>query len=613
MGKSAVLAHVEAWCAEHLRETSVASTTCRAPIGSMGTDSIRPLQPFGDAIERLFVASESQAKKRLAMNIGMSVLASLPIAGDLFYAVKAISQDVGEYRKETSALQAKKQAAVRECVDTLKNIAAKKPLIILADDVHWADPQSVEVLSLLLTEVVDVPIAVIVTVTPSIMRRHNAALTSLLSTELAVSRTILVDAVASTDVPLIARQAVPHVNVSDTAAQRIGERSGGNPGIIIEYVRYLDRNGHIAADGSIDEGGLQEVSAGLGDHPATQALIADVSEEDALLLSLAAAEGQECTVHMIAALTNTDAVSTVRRLRTLQRDTGLIRSVGVKTRYGVKTTTYEFTQSFAYTYFLHFPEYEERKAIHQRMAEILLAQMETTDITELRDQLASIVAVHSLEAEDVTTARRMIGVAPATTTAVAALLRNDADQSSDEVEATTTQATPNAQAGAGPTAGSRAIVRSVADAIVSGDTRRAAQIASDALLHTSTFTTSERVVLLCLHARALAELGHLHEAVRALSEAEPLAISSKRDQCTILNVRSVVERLRGDHVASERALHDAARLARELPTASRILTMGNILLQLRSTDHPDADRHERAMQRLLQHSSLGALRADLRL
>jgi hypothetical protein len=78
-------------------------------------------------------------------------------------------------------------------------------------------------------------------------------------------------------------------------------------------------------------------------------------------------------------------------------------------------------------------------------------------------------------------------------------------------------------------------------------------------------------------------------------------------------VRSVVERLRGDHAASDRALQDAARLARELPLASRILTMGNILLQLRSADHPDTERHERAMQRLLHHHSLSAIRSDLRL
>jgi hypothetical protein len=247
------------------------------------------------------------------------------------------------------------------------------------------------------------------------------------------------------------------------------------------------------------------------------------------------------------------------------------------------------------------------------MAEILLAQMETTDIAELREQLASIVAVHSLEAEDITTARRMIGVAPAATAAVAARLRGDEDVVEEESDSSPDPASGDTAAHTAPLAGSRALIRYVADAIVSGDVRRAAQIASDALLHAFELTTGERVVLHCLHARALAELGRMHEAVRALADAEPLAVQSKRDQCTVLNVRSVVERLRGDHAASDRALQDAARLARELPLASRILTMGNILLQLRSADHPDTERHERAMQRLLHHHSLSAIRSDLRL
>ncbi|MEN9795484.1 MAG: ATPase domain, partial [Bacteroidota bacterium] len=127
-GKSAVLT----WLEETFRESAtVVRVDCRPPIGSLNTTAIRPLQPFGLAIDRLFVQSSQQARKRLALNVGMSLLSSLPIAGDLFYAAKAISQDVREYKRETAVLQEKKANAVQECADTLRSIAEKSPFILL--------------------------------------------------------------------------------------------------------------------------------------------------------------------------------------------------------------------------------------------------------------------------------------------------------------------------------------------------------------------------------------------------------------------------------------------------------------------------------------------------
>ena len=88
MGKTMLLDWVEATLTADTFGAAV-RVDCRPPIGAINTTAIQPLQPFGVAIDKLFLQSGHAARKRLALNIGMSVLASIPIAGDLFYAASA--------------------------------------------------------------------------------------------------------------------------------------------------------------------------------------------------------------------------------------------------------------------------------------------------------------------------------------------------------------------------------------------------------------------------------------------------------------------------------------------------------------------------------------------
>lgn len=620
MGKSAVLSWVQDACKATLPDLTVLRVDCRPPIGSFHAGGIQPLQPFGHAIEQMYLHSGAAAKKRLALNIGMSVLASIPIAGDLFYAVKAISQDVSEYKRETSALQQKKRAAVDECIETLTSIAERQPYVLLVDDGHWADSQSVEVLRALVDLSHRLPMLLVWTVTSTVAQRINPTLTSLMHTPAISEHIIGLQSLSLEDSTAIVHELAPSHDVAAPVLARLHDRTAGIPGILVEYVKYLERTGDFSDD----------LAVTIGEHPNTDVVLQEIPEEDSVILSLCAAEGQEFTAFMISSLMNTDVLTTVKELRRLQQQTGLIKSLGMRTRYGVKTTTYEFAQSFAYTYFLHRPEYEERKAVHQRITDVLQKEFAQTPHDEMRSQLAVFIAAHSAEAEDLATTERMLAMSADHARSVGAddirgfiirdLLPMYGGGTENAVTVTTDAATVELSDGldGGGTLSSAMSfadrIRVLSNMLIDGRAFDVAEHCSAILVDANVpFTTSERVTLLCLGARAFAERDALLDAETNLQRAEQLAAGSPRELCMILNVRATIQQRQGDLEAARELLFVAARHAESLPMPSRLLTLSNIVLLLRAMNDPGAERYERVVRKLTTELSWNALRADLRL
>jgi predicted ATPase len=75
-----------------------------------------------------------------------------------------------------------KDETLRALVDTTEAIARRQPTVELLEDIHWADPTTLEVMDLLIHRVRNVPLLVVVTHRPEFSSRwshygHVAALT----------------------------------------------------------------------------------------------------------------------------------------------------------------------------------------------------------------------------------------------------------------------------------------------------------------------------------------------------------------------------------------------------------------------------------------------------
>ncbi len=618
MGKSALLSWVEG-----LRDsnTIILRVDCRPPIGTFNVSAIAPLQPFGLAIEQLYLQTEEKARKRLVLNVGMSVLSAIPVIGDFIYAFKAVSQDLNEYKKETAALQQKKKAAVQDCVDTLREIGRQTPFILLVDDGHWSDSQSVEVVRQLLGIGEDIPVLIVWAYTPSIAQRVNVPLATLLRTASSVERTMSIEPLPAEETLALVRLLVPNASVSAATLKRLHERSDGIPGILTEYVKYLEHAGFVQSDGTIADDGVDDLAVKGSTHPATDVVLRDISEDDAVVLSLCAAEGREFTAFMVSELLNVDVITAIRTLRRLQVATGLFQSVGMRTRYGVKTTTYEFTQSFAFTYFLHRPEYEERKAVHQRIAEILSREYANASLTEVRHQLAVFIAAHSVEAEDSATAERMLAETADAADAmgapeVARWIREKYGTSAPDDTSNETSAEgvddkiADGVQSVSLTPGD--VLVEAAESLLSGNANGALRLSIVCLQAPGVLSIHERVMLTCMAARANIEMNRREDAEVLLRQLDVLSLSSA-DRCTILNVRAVSSMHNRNPLEARAHLREAATLSTSLPVASRILTLGNIVTTLRAAQDPDTHRYERTLRKLVDASGWSRVRADLQL
>jgi hypothetical protein len=563
---------------------------CRAPIGTYNVANIQPLQPFGLAIEQLYQSGEQAARKRLAVNIGMSLLASLPIAGDIFYAIKSVRQDVTEFKRETAALAQKRRAAVDECVDALRAIATHEPFALLVDDAHWSDPQSVEVLARLVADATT-PILVVWVYDPGKAREINLPLLSLVHASSSAS-TIRLSALDEGGFDTVLSAIAPSLNFSSEQRRILRERTAGLPGIMVEYVKYLERIGDVAADGTVKTDGLLATGVQLSNHPATDQMLHELGEEDALFLSICAAEGSEFTAFMVAALTNADVLTTVRRLRQLERSTGLIKSNGVRTRYGVKSTVYSFTSDLAFVFLAHYASYEERRAIHQRIVEVLTNERHQSNVEAVREQLALLIAAHDMAVEG----------EPKT-------IQQEAEEAAAVALAGAPPEGEEASAGGAGLLHYSQIIRSACDALVAGDTRTALTLVEQAL-DAQPFSTSEQVVLHCLAARANMELQQFAAVDAQLDKAAVLAGSNLSDATLILNLRASAAQLSGNPGAARQLFTDAARTAASASLVAQVLTASNLYLMQRNSGE-STGQFERLLRNSLGKRHWKELAADL--
>lgn len=613
MGKSAVLKTLSTKISEKFPASVVIRVDCHPGLGMARSNSIQPLQPFGLAIEQLFRAGESVARKRLAVNIGMSLLASIPLAGDVFYAVKAISQDVSEYKRETAGMTSRKRSAVEDCINTLSEAAAQSPFILLVDDFQWADKQSVEVVRQLAT-MDRPPFLLVATINTAEARRLQSDVLTLLSARSSNLSSLALTPVTIDDVSRMLEAAVGKA-FDISVSTRLLERSAGNPGIVREYLDYMVKSLHTDPSADVDD--LLLGATALGDHPSTSVALNAVPENDALVLANCAAEGREFTAYLAAALMNVDVLTAVRTLRRIHRTTGLIQSLGARTRYSLRTTVYEFTSDFTYTFFLHLPEYEERKDLHARIARILSAEaMKAMPLQ--RRQILLDAAAHASQAEDNEQSRLLLDEE-----IEHSFIRGD-DQGAgflhDDVRPLLIHMSEHDSAERGSDAISVSTdtvgdvsfsvsLRSCADAFIAGEFASARQLAATLLEQVSRLLPAEHVMATCLLARSMAELGNVSEALDKLHGVISIAPDDLH-KAYISNAMAAIHFLSGNKSMARELLIPLTSNLNHLPAYIVSLTMGNTLLMMRAEKDSNAQELAARLKKTLP-AGMYNFRSDL--
>jgi tetratricopeptide (TPR) repeat protein len=384
---------------------------CQAPIGNFNVSNIQPLYPFARAMEFLLNRKSLSAEKQFAINVGMTALTAIPFIGDLFYAIKELGKDWRQFKREKSSETSRRvSSATADFYDAMLSYADKKPYVVLLDDMHWSDSQSIELLNLLAESIESTRILLVLSFIPSILETQGSPILSFLNQNKSNSNImeISLEPFNMEELRQLCKIYIPDYVTNREFENWLMAKSFGNVGVIAEYLLYFKRNNPFDENGNLNQNFYNEEYLPATVHSAFSQSIEKLNDEERNILAICSAEGIEFTALVVAHLLNTDVVTAIKKLKSLQNKTGIIRSKGAQFRYGIKTTVYEFTQAFYHAFFLDSLEYEESQSLHGQIADFLKRKFNEANSDTIKEEIAPYLAAHSSESGDIETTREML-------------------------------------------------------------------------------------------------------------------------------------------------------------------------------------------------------------
>ena len=621
-GKTALSQAFEQECSALTGMTAVL-VECQSPVGNFQVGNLQPLYPFVRVLEELAKRETKSAQKKLAFNIGMSVLSVLPFIGDAIYAVKEIGKDVKEFKKDKDG-DKKVSNAVGEVYELLKNYALKSPLVLLLDDMQWSDADSVDLLGHFAEALHELPILLVVSYRPSVVHDRLAPLLSLLKQYSVDGKSILkidIPAFTAGDMDSLCSLLLRSYKHHREFEKWLWEKTSGIPQVVVEYLHYFDRVSPFDAQGNLTDEFKRGEIVPASVHAAFSKLVEQLSDEDRNILSICSAEGNECTAFVASKLMNTDIVTTIKKLRFLQQRTGIIRSLGAQTRYGVKTTVYQFGQTFYQEHFHELLEFEEKAAIHDQIAALLQKQYADATDEQTKNLIAPYLAAHHAASGNDTESQKMLlvsaqvaadlgseAIATTAKTRLDELFQSDADtnqpirremnaivrhlhqESGDIVDGTIAQGFTSIDIAA--------VQREIVEFYHAGKFTEAIQKAELAMLDLP--ENSDRARILVLLAKVRMEVGEPLASRDSCNQALKILVNdpNPETQCLALNTAASIAMFLGEKAAAWDNLQHAATLCAQLSNEFRLLTITNISTFVARSNPQEATRYKKAAKQL---------------
>ena len=200
--------------------------------------------------------------------------------------------------------------------DLLERLAAPRPLVLCLDDVHWADPASIDALAALVHRPPSAPVLLAIAAREGQTSPALVAALSAATAEARVTRLILA--------PLSEAEAAELVGAG---AREIYELTGGNPFYLEQLARVRSgaRGGATAADGSIPAAVAAALASELG----------NLEPEARALLDAAAVVGDPFEPGLAAEVAELSEAAALRALDALLAR-GLVRSAGAPRRFAFR-------------------------------------------------------------------------------------------------------------------------------------------------------------------------------------------------------------------------------------------------------------------------------------
>ncbi|MDA0160159.1 AAA family ATPase [Solirubrobacter ginsenosidimutans] len=245
------------------------------------------------------------------------VIASLPtdVRSELAHVLPSLSETV---IAAAPGLQDDRYRVHRAMRELLERLAARQPLVLVLDDVHWADAASVDLLAALLRSPPDAPVFLVMAARPRQLDERLAA---------ALERTARQDELVRISLGGLSREAAGELLGTANGVEQLYDETGGNP----FYLQQLARS-QGASGGAARQPGLEAIGV-----PA--AVIASLAEEFGVLspetqrvLRGAAVSGDPFELDLACAAAGIDADAALEAFDELLA-LGLVRATEIPRRF----------------------------------------------------------------------------------------------------------------------------------------------------------------------------------------------------------------------------------------------------------------------------------------
>jgi class 3 adenylate cyclase len=149
---------------------------------------------------------------------------------------------------DPQALQTQYLAALRQLLRTLANL---HPIILVLDDIHWADPSSIELLVKMLSLVTEVPLLFCCVTRPDQDSPGSKLVAAIRETMGAGLTELNLQALSETDSRQLISNLLEIEELPETIREAILAKAEGNPFFVEEVIRMLiDRGGIVQQEGA---------------------------------------------------------------------------------------------------------------------------------------------------------------------------------------------------------------------------------------------------------------------------------------------------------------------------------------------------------------------------
>jgi tetratricopeptide (TPR) repeat protein len=371
-GKTALVAEFLARTTAQRSDVAIARGRCLQTFGSAD-----PYLPFIEAIRDLSDdeatgSIKSEKVSELLAELAPYWLSVVPVVGNLLSATFATA---ARLKGQSMGAAPSREALFVQYLELIKKLAAQAPLVLVLDDLHWADQSSVALLAHLSRGTANLPVLIVGTLrrTEAELEKHPVIdLIRELEREDSARRIPLGDLDGKRVGALL--KAEFGGEVAEPLTRWVVQTAGGNPLFLSELARLMKENGAAVVENG--EWHLTAAVEGLEVPRSAEAVIESriqhLDPEEVKLLQYASVEGIDFNSTVVARLLEQDELEVLDTLEKMERRYRLVKTVGeIELPDGDIATTYSFPSALTQTVLYKQVVGKRRILLHRRAAETI--------------------------------------------------------------------------------------------------------------------------------------------------------------------------------------------------------------------------------------------------